>query len=507
MSDFADFPDLAAERLGGAALAANDEFFAPKENLVRAGDPQWIEDQYTERGKWMDGWETRRRREPGHDWCVVRLGLPGLLRGAIVDTAHFKGNFPESCALYGLSAAPDTSAEELAALVPVSGRWIELVPRSTLEGDAKNRLAAAGRHRVTHVRLDIFPDGGVARLRLHGEPVPDWPSLEAPLDLAALAHGARLLDWSDRFFGAPWRMIQPGPSLGMFDGWETRRRRGPGHDWALLRLACEGRVERAEIDTAFFKGNAPGSCSLDGGTGAVGAEPPREWREILPPTELSPDALHIFSHELRDAGPLTHARLHIYPDGGVARLRLWGTPTAAGRAEATLGWLNALPRSEAAAALAACCAAPRWAQALAAARPFRDGSHLAWAAEEIWRPLGPDDWRQAFAAPPPLGPGALASGDGQAARWSAGEQAGARGAAPETLARLAAGNRRYQERFGHVFLLCATGRGADEMLAALESRLDNDPDRELRVAAEEQAKITHLRLRKLLGADPEPAGS
>ncbi len=457
----------------------------------------------------MDGWETRRRREPGHDWCVLRLGLPGIVRGVVVDTSHFKGNFPESCALYGASALPDTTAEALAG---DRGRWLELVPRSPLQGDTKNRFAVASPYRLTHVRLDIFPDGGVARLRLHGDPVPDWPALGAPLDLAALAHGARVLDWSDRFFGAPWKMIQPGPSRGMFDGWETRRRRGPGHDWALVGLACEGKVERVEIDTAFFKGNAPGSCSIDGGV-SDGGGPPREWREILPRTALAPDALHAFAAELRSAGEVTHARLHIYPDGGVARLRLWGAPTPAGRAAAGLGWLNALTPAEAAPALAACCASPRWAEALERARPFRDWQHLEWAADETWRALGPDDWRQAFAAHPPLGAlGALGAsggpaaapaapaGDGRATRWSAGEQAGVQGAAPETLARLASGNRRYEERFGHVFLLCASGKSAEEMLAALEARLGNDPGLELRVAADEQAKITRLRLAKLLGA-------
>jgi allantoicase len=312
MNDFTGLVDLASERLGGAVVAANDEFFAPKENLVKASKPVFREDEYTDRGKWMDGWETRRRREPGHDWCVVRLGLPGIIGGVDVNTAFFRGNFPESCSIEA------AESEE--------GPWTEILPRSPLRGDAENLFPIEANRRFTHVRLHIYPDGGVARLRVYGRVVPDRERLaeHGEIDLAALENGGLVLAASDMFFGARHNLILPGPPRGMHDGWETRRRRGPGHDWAILELGVPGTVRRVEVDTTWFKGNAPGSCSLDVLTGGDPLSAASEWRETLPQTALSPDAVHRFEREVRDAAPATHARLNIYPDGGVARLRLFG---------------------------------------------------------------------------------------------------------------------------------------------------------------------------------------
>src|SRR4051794_1713795 len=208
MSELADFSvELASERLGGGALAANDEFFAPTENLLKAGEAVWIEGEYTDVGKWMDGWETRRRREPGHDWCLVRLGLPGLLRGVIVDTAHFRGNYPESCSLEACVVAGYPGLEELAA-----AEWTEVLPRSPLQGDSKNRFPIDGESgRVTHLRFNVYPDGGVARLRVYGDVIPDWARLVrhgGEIDLAAGGNGGGRPPLPGKFF---WQPPQPPP--------------------------------------------------------------------------------------------------------------------------------------------------------------------------------------------------------------------------------------------------------------------------------------------------------
>lgn len=331
MNDFTELVDLASERLGGAVLWANDEFFAPKENLVKAAAAVFREGVYTDVGKWMDGWETRRRREAGHDTAILRLGLPGAVRGVIVDTSHFRGNYPEAFALEAATAAGYPSPVELAH---GSVDWREIVPRTPLEGDSRNRFAVPGdTGRVTHLRLHIFPDGGVARLRVHGHVAPDWERLSrqgGEIDLAAVEHGGLVIGASDMFFGHRHNLILPGPSLGMHDGWETRRRRGPGHDWAVVRLGARGTVRRAEVDTSHFKGNAPGSCAIEGCDAPeatawdLAAEGFEGWREILPRTPLQPHTRHLFD-DLAAAGPLTHARLSIFPDGGVARLRLYGS--------------------------------------------------------------------------------------------------------------------------------------------------------------------------------------
>jgi len=309
---FLDLMNLASERLGAAAVDANDEFFAPKDGLVKPSAPEWREGVYTDRGKWMDGWETRRRRDvmaDSHDWCVIRLGVRGVLHGVDVETTHFTGNFPESCAID----------------LGNGSKWIEVVPRTALAGDTHNLIAAAVAPPATHLRLRIFPDGGVARLRAYGEVVADWDRLrrQGDVDLAAAEHGGLVVGCSDMFFGSRHNLIMPGEATHMGDGWETRRRRGPGHDWTIIRLGSPGVVRRIEVDTRHFKGNAPGACSVEGSND--GAET-GAWRELLPRAALSPHARQTFENEICQVGDITHVRFNIFPDGGVGRLRLFGIP-------------------------------------------------------------------------------------------------------------------------------------------------------------------------------------
>ena len=226
--DFTQLVDLASERVGGVALAANDEFFAPKENLLKSSPPVFVEGKFTDRGKWMDGWETRRRREPGNDWCIVKLGLAGRLRGVIVDTAHFKGNFPEQCSLEACAVDADDSKESLDMLPGAATEWVEVLPHSDLKSDSQNLFPITSSERFTHVRLNIFPDGGVARLRVFGEVLPDWAviaSRDGGLDLAAVENGGLVVACSDMFFGSRHNLIFPGRAANMGEGWETQRRR------------------------------------------------------------------------------------------------------------------------------------------------------------------------------------------------------------------------------------------------------------------------------------------
>jgi allantoicase len=328
--EFTEYIDLAAERLGGRVLAANDEFFAPKENLLKAAAPVWIEDKYTDVGKWMDGWETRRRRTPGYDSCIVKLGLPGVIHGFVVDTAHFKGNFPESCEIEACAVDGDSGISQLEGATTA---WTTALPKSALSGDTRNLFPIALSARTTHLRFKIYPDGGVARLRVHGEAALDWAAIEragGEIDLAAVEHGGWVVLSSDMFFGSRNNLILPGRSTGMHDGWETRRRRGPGHDWCIVRLGAAGTISRVEVDTLHFKGNFPESCSLEVCRAQRElTDPPAfdalPWKEILPPAKLRANSLHVFTKELQEAAQATHARFHIYPDGGVARLRIFGT--------------------------------------------------------------------------------------------------------------------------------------------------------------------------------------
>ncbi len=490
MSDFTELIDLAAERLGGAVLAANDEFFAPKENLLKAAAPVWMEGKYTSVGKWMDGWETRRRREPGHDWCLIRLGLPGVPRGVIVDTAHFKGNFPEACSLEACAVEGYPTPDELFA---ESNKWDVILPRTRLQGDSPNLFQIdrnAGR--VTHLLFRIYPDGGVARLRVYGDVVPDWERLErrrSEVDLAGAENGGLVLSCSDMFFGNRHNLLWPAPPTGMHDGWETRRRRGEGHDWAIVKLGARGSIHRLEIDTSFFKGNAPGSAWVEGADRhRLPEESSTAWWEILPRTPLHPHTVHRFD-EVADVGPVTHLRLNIHPDGGVARLRAFGTV-------APIDLMGVLPEPAVVSRLLACCGSRAWASKVARARPFLGPTELFAAAEDAFDQLDRDDWLEAFAAHPRIGE--RAAGQSRSSRWSEQEQAGATDAPAEILEELAQANRLYEDRFDHIFLVCASGKSAFEMLNLLSERLNNDPDTELGIAAGEQRKITRLRLEKML---------
>jgi len=312
--DFTQLTDLAAARVGGKALAANDEFFAAKENLLKPGRGIFIPEKFTSRGKWMDGWETRRRRTPGFDWCVIKLGLRGVIRGLDVDTNHFVGNYPESFSLEAFDGPKP----------PKDGGWTEIAPRAALKGGSQNLFPVTSIRPWTHVKLNIFPDGGVARLRVYGDVVPDWDKLAKsgrPVDLAAVENGGLALQQSDMFFGRAGNMLMPGRAKNMGDGWETKRRRGPGYDWCVIKLGTSGRIDGIEVDTNHFKGNYPDTCSIEGAPSADGP-----WTEVLPRTKLKPHHLHLFARQLVARGPFSHLRLNIHPDGGVSRLRVWGKP-------------------------------------------------------------------------------------------------------------------------------------------------------------------------------------
>ena len=325
MASFTDLIDLASQRLGGAVLIANDEFFAPKESMLNPSAPEWRADAFTERGKWMDGWETRRRRTPGHDWAIVRLGAAGIVRGIVIDTSWFTGNFPESAGIDATSVEGTPSATWLAG---TEVHWEPLLIQTKLEGNAANEFSVDGKRRVTHLRLNIFPDGGVARLRVHGEVIPaeELFAEGREIDLAAMENGGYVVSCSDMHYGHRQNLILPGRSTHMADGWETKRRRGPGNDWTIVRLARRGVIDRVELDTDHFKGNAPGSAMLElcdlGKTDAKLDPDKASWTRLVPESPIEPNTRHQF--KVIASTEATHVRLNIYPDGGVARLRLFG---------------------------------------------------------------------------------------------------------------------------------------------------------------------------------------
>jgi allantoicase len=333
---FTGLINLADARLGARAFEASDEFFAPKENLLQPGRGEFDPDAYTDRGKLMDGWESRRRRQSGHDWCVIELGTPGIVKFLDVDTNHFVGNHPPYASVDGLRVD--------ARGAPIkTANWTEILPQAPLQPGSQNVFVVNHRpdwpQSWTHLRLNIFPDGGVARFRAYGDVDPVWEVdgdeeitkriSPGEVDLVSVRNGGLALACSDMFFSPMNNLILPGRAQNMGGGWETRRRRGPGFDWIILRLGMPGLVGFVEIDTNHFKGNYPDHCSIEGIHAPAApltelVDPSAAWRGVLPQTRLGPHSRHFFREKIVQRGPFTHLRLSIYPDGGISRLRVFG---------------------------------------------------------------------------------------------------------------------------------------------------------------------------------------
>lgn len=323
--------NLSSGKLGAKAIHCSDEFFAPMHRMLAETTPVFIDGKYDDHGKWMDGWESRRKRVPGNDWCVVQLARPGILHGVEIDTTHFTGNYPPAASLDACAFDGERP--------PDSAEWAEVAARADLQGDSNHRFEIKDARVFTHVRLNIFPDGGVARLRVFGAPQVDWENAGARVDLAAALNGGVALCCNDEHFGSIRNLLAPGRGVNMGDGWETRRRREPGNDWMLAALAHAGVISEIEIDTAHFKGNFPHGCSVQGALlagdapGNVQADLPAQsekWEELLPRVKLQADHVHHFKSEVRNIGAVSHVRLNIYPDGGVSRMRLFGAPAKSG---------------------------------------------------------------------------------------------------------------------------------------------------------------------------------
>lgn len=313
---FHQWIQLEQPRLGTRVTFATDEFFAAKERVIDPATPVFIDGKYDDHGKWMDGWESRRKRVAGHDYCVIQFGVPGIIRGFDIDTSFFTGNYPPEASIEACVSDED---------VPEEG-WVEILPRTNLSGDSHHLLAIDDERVWTHVRMHIYPDGGVARLRVYGQVKADFSGVDGYVDLAAIENGGRAIACSDEHFGSMHNLNVHGRGVNMGDGWETARRRGPGNDWVIIALAQKGVIERVEVDTAHFKGNYPDRVSLDVGsfeTDEQASHDSPNWKVLLPETKLKMDQQHYFE-ALEAHAPATHVRMSMYPDGGISRLRLFG---------------------------------------------------------------------------------------------------------------------------------------------------------------------------------------
>ena len=329
--------NLASRLLGAGVISANDDFFAEKENLLGENRAKFASHTFGHKGQIYDGWETRRRRTPGNDWAVIRLGAAGIIKNVVIDTGNFVGNFPESASVEATAIEGYPSPDLLE-----SAHWEQILPKSTLKGDFENSFDVASTKRWTHVRLSIYPDGGVARFRAHGVVIPDpgWIIARGEVDLAAVENGSLFIGSSDDFYSSASNAMLPGVHQNQSQGWETRRRRGDGNDWFALNLGVEGNISAVEMDTTHFKGNAPGWISLSAGeeknlsknVGSIA---------LISKVKVQPDTQHRFIVD--NSSAVSSIRLDVYPDGGIGRLRVWGRPTKAGIKALTQQWWNSWP--------------------------------------------------------------------------------------------------------------------------------------------------------------------
>jgi len=316
--------DLAQPVLGAEVVFATDDFFADKSRLITPEEPVFIPEKYDDHGKWMDGWESRRKRGNGFDYCIVKLGAKGTVEGVNIDTRHFTGN-------YAPAASIDACVSDK-AIPEKNAKWQTILPITKLKGDSPNFLPVTAEGAFTHLRLNIYPDGGVARLRAYGRVFKDWSKVKKTerVDLLAMQNGGRFLVGSDAHYGSPTNIMKPNKGINMGDAWETRRRREPGFDWAIFELGHAGVISEIEIDTAFHKGNYPESVSIqafnltDFHPETVAAQA-IYWPMLLPETKMKPHHVHVLKKEVQKPGPVTHVRVNMIPDGGISRLRLYGT--------------------------------------------------------------------------------------------------------------------------------------------------------------------------------------
>ncbi|MEO6796285.1 MAG: allantoicase [Candidatus Dormibacter sp.] len=361
--------DLASRWLGASVMAASDESFGDKENLLKPGPAVFEPGRYDNRGEIVDGWETKRRREPGHDWALLRLGAPGVITAIDVDTSYFTGNFPESCRIEACGCEGYPSPAELG-----EADWIEIVPRSPLRGETHNRFAVSDERRFTHLRLSIFPDGGVARLRVMGRVIPDPRPLDGlTIDLASQDYGGAVVASSDDFYTSAQVLNRPDRARTMGEGWEARRRRDDGHDFVVFQLAFAGIIRQLVVDSAHFKYNATPEIGVYGcGDEVAPAVDAPGWRPLLARTRLQPDTMHVFP--ITAAWPVGSVRLDAFPDGGLSRVRVIGSIDPSARRRAGYRWFNALPPTQARRCLVDAGLGQDEVSSLVERRPLMEGS-------------------------------------------------------------------------------------------------------------------------------------
>ncbi|ODV89554.1 hypothetical protein CANCADRAFT_140644 [Tortispora caseinolytica NRRL Y-17796] len=318
----AKYTDVVGQKVGGSVISVSDEWFAEAANLLKPNPPVSHKGQFSFTGAVFDGWETRRHN-PDHDWVIIKTGVnSATIRGVEVDTGFFDGNHAPEIDVEATFLKPNEDIK--------NAKWIKVIDRHEC-GPAQRHhfiLPSETNEAYTHVRLNMYPDGGIGRFRVWGRPVVVLPEdKNAIIDFAAVANGGQAISCSDQHFGTIDNLLLPGRGKDMGDGWETKRSRGKDHiDWAIIRLGAPTIPDHLLIDTAHFRGNFPKQVKVEGLYSTEAEDPTVDdtrWNTLLDPQDCKADAEHVFK-DLKTTDKITHVKLIIIPDGGVKRIRVFG---------------------------------------------------------------------------------------------------------------------------------------------------------------------------------------
>jgi allantoicase len=313
--------DLAQPRLGTKVIYKTDDFFASANRIINPTEPVFKVGVFDKHGKWMDGWESRRKRTAGHDYIIIKLGKPGTIKKVDVDTSHFNGNQPAMISIEGANS----NSNKINQL-----KWQPLLSKKKTKANSHHYFTVNSDKVFTHIKFNIFPDGGVARLRLYGSIAKSSKLKNKKINLASLLDGSSVIACNNEHFGKAENILAPGKAKNMGDGWETRRRRGKGFDWLILNSLDGKEIDKIEISTHHFKGNFPSHCSLqvaylpNSKNSKQIVKSSTKWKYLLKDAKLSANKVHVFKNNLMKKDKINFIKINIFPDGGISRFRIYG---------------------------------------------------------------------------------------------------------------------------------------------------------------------------------------
>jgi allantoicase len=315
--------NLADPRLGTKVIFKTDDFFASAKRIINNQAPIFKEGVFDNHGKWMDGWETRRKRKKGFDYLIIKLGKPGKISNIEIDTKYFSGNHPTEASLeacFKKKGNPNNKS-----------KWVSILKKKKIKANNNHNFKIQTNSIFTHIKLNIFPDGGVARLRIFGEiALEKFNFKNKTINITSILNGASIVGCNNEHFGKAENILTPGRGKNMGDGWETRRSRGINSDWVIIKCGLVGKINKIEIDTHHFKGNYPDSCSIQTAyihkkkSNSIIIQKSKKWNLILSKTKLKANKKHIFKNKIMSKNKINFMKINIFPDGGISRIRAFG---------------------------------------------------------------------------------------------------------------------------------------------------------------------------------------